>query len=58
MPIETQKSFVSIIVLNGDITVKYLGGDFNANKGDSILIPAFYFAEISGNAHLILTELP
>ena len=37
--INTEKSFVSLLVLSEEITVKYDGGKVKAQKGGSILIP-------------------
>lgn len=54
--INTEKSFVSLLVLSGEITVKYDGGEVKAQKGGSILIPQGLKVLLSGIAEVIYTE--
>lgn len=54
--INTEKSFVSLLVLSGEITVKYDGGEVKAQKGGSILIPQDLKVLLSGIAEVIYTE--
>ena len=52
----SQNSFVSILVIDGAITVKYYGGSFGAGKGGSILIPRNLRAHIEVKGELICSE--
>ena len=54
--INTEKSFVSLLVLSGEITVKYDGGEVKAQKGGSVLIPQGLKVLLSGIAEVIYTE--
>ena len=54
--INTEKSFVSLLVLSEEITVKYDGGKVKAQKGGSILIPQGLKVLLSGIAEVIYTE--
>lgn len=46
---------VSLIVLDGEVTIKYASGELTAKKGDSILIPGGLAAEIIGEAEMVLS---
>ena len=54
--INTENGFVSLLVLSGEITVKYDGGEVKAQKGGSILIPQGLKVLLSGIAEVIYTE--
>ena len=54
--INTENGFVSLLVLSGEITVKYDGGEVKAQKGGSILIPQDLKVLLSGIAEVIYTE--
>lgn len=51
-----QSALVSLLVLSGEITVKYDGGEVKAQKGGSILIPQGLKVLLSGIAEVIYTE--
>ena len=50
------KSGLVSLVLSGEITVKYDGGEVKAQKGGSILIPQGLKVLVSGVAEVIYTE--
>ena len=54
--INTENGFVSLLVLSGEVTVKYDGGEVKAKKGGSILIPRSLKVLLSGIAEVIYTE--
>ena len=54
--VDTENSFVSLLVLSGEITVKYDGGEISAQKGGSILVPHGVKASVCGNAEVIYTK--
>ena len=54
--INAESGFVSLLVLSGEITVKYDGGEVKAQKGGSILIPQDLKVLLSGIAEVIYTE--
>ena len=47
------KTFVSLLVLDGEITVKYEDGIITAKKGDSIYVPENVTAMVSGKGEII-----
>jgi len=51
--IKNDDSFVSLLVLDGEIELKYSDITEKCVKGDSIFIPAGISAEISGNAEIL-----
>lgn len=55
--INCAESFVSLLVLEGEISVKFTEGEFVAKKGDSIFVPASTKTEISGTAQIILSRV-
>lgn len=55
--IENKDSFVSLIVLNGEITVLYDGGEIKAQKGASIFIPANYKVDVCGKADVLYSYI-
>lgn len=54
--IDTDEDFLSILVIEGYITIKSSVETIKAKKGDSILFPAKFNFEIEGNADLILSK--
>ena len=54
--INTENGFVSLLVLSGEVTVKYDGGEVKAQKGGSILIPRSLKVLLSARAEVIYTE--
>ena len=55
--INCEESFVSLLVLEGEISVKFADGEIGAKKGDSIFVPASTKTEISGTAQIILSKV-
>jgi mannose-6-phosphate isomerase len=51
--INAEDGFVSLLVLSGEITVKYDGGEVKAQKGGSILIPQGIKVLMSGRSEVI-----
>lgn len=49
------ESLTSILVLDGEVNIKYGGDDILAKKGDSILIPAELCVNLVGKAEMLLT---
>ena len=54
--INAENGFVSLLVLSGEITVKYDGGEVKAQKGGSILIPQGLEVLLIGRAEVISTK--
>lgn len=54
--INCENGFFSLLVLNGEITVKYDGGEESAIKGGSILIPQGLKVSVSGKAEIICSN--
>lgn len=52
-----EESFISIVVLNGEITLAYNKDTLTAKKGDSIFIPADFKTEIQGNAEILYSKV-
>ena len=50
------KSGLVSLVLSGEVTVKYYGGEVNAQKGGSILIPQGLKVLLIGRAEVIYTK--
>ena len=50
-------SFVSLLFLEGDITLSYAGGTMKLKKGDSVFIPAGIKTKLTGKAKIIHTHL-
>lgn len=51
----SQNSFVSVLVLNGQIRLRHSSEILSANKGDSFLIPCNLAVELFGNAEILLS---
>ena len=49
-------SFLSILVLSGEITVCYDGGEVTAHRGDSLYIPRGMLIKTKGKAEVIVSE--
>ncbi len=54
--IERKSGFASVLMLEGEATIKYNQGAFNITKGDSVFIPNECPCTISGKCELIYTE--
>ncbi len=56
--ISHKESFVSLVVLEGEITLKYNENEgITAQKGESIFIPANYITYIEGNAEILVSTV-
>ncbi|MEE1187113.1 MAG: type I phosphomannose isomerase catalytic subunit [Acutalibacteraceae bacterium] len=53
--IDTKNAFVSLLVLSGEISVKYTDGEVKAEKGGCIFIPQGINVCVSGKAEIIKT---
>ena len=53
MDIYSKNSFVSIIVLDGEASIKWENGKIEAKKGDSVFIPANFKTQIDGKAEIL-----
>ncbi len=51
------ESFISLVVLEGEISVTYGGGAFSAGKGGSIFIPAGLAVTVSGKAEILYSRV-
>ena len=51
--IDKKETFVSLIVIEGELTVKWTDGEIASKKGDSIFIPAGLNVELNGQAELL-----
>lgn len=51
--IENKDSFVSLVVLSGEITITYNGEEIKAQKGASIFIPANFKITVKGEAEVL-----
>lgn len=51
--VEKNNSFVSLIVLDGSLNVKWADGEFSIGKGGSIFIPAGLKVGLDGKAELL-----
>lgn len=54
--INTENGFASLLVLSGEVTVKYDGAEVKAQKGGSILIPQNLKALLIGKAEVICSK--
>lgn len=54
---KTDKSFLSFLIIDGNIEMFYKNEMIFANKGDSILVPAKFAVKIKGNAQIILSKI-
>ncbi len=50
-------SFVSLLLLDGNITLSYAGGTMNLKKGDSVFIPATLKVKLTGKAQIIHSHI-
>lgn len=51
-----QSALVSLLVLSGEITVKYDGGSVVTQKGGSILVPQVLKVLLNGKAEVICSK--
>lgn len=52
----TTNGFLSVLVLDGNLSLEYENNIVNAKKGDIIYIPSHFSIKISGMENLILSE--
>ena len=57
MQVEPKDSFVSLLVLDGEISVKSQDGEIKASKGGSVFIPCGVEVEIMGKAELLYSYI-
>lgn len=50
-------SFVSLLILSGEVSVSYTGGMMKLKKGDSLFLPAGLKARLSGTAEILYTHM-
>lgn len=55
--INVENGFISLLVLRGEITVKYDGGEVKAQKGGSIFVPSTLKVEVNGNAEILYSYI-
>ncbi len=55
--IHSANSFISLVVLAGEISVNYDNGNLNAIKGNSIFIPAGLSVNINGKAEILYSTI-
>lgn len=53
MSICDKDTFISLVVLDGDVIIEWSNGQINAKKGDSIFVPAGLEIETKGNAQIL-----
>lgn len=54
---ENSDSFISLIVLDGNVNLKYADGEISAKKGESIFIPAKITVELEGKAEILYSQV-
>ncbi len=52
-----EKSFLSIVLLDGDAVLSYSGGTMRLKKGDSVFVPANCRVTLTGDADIICTHI-
>ena len=55
--LKQEDSFVSLLVLEGEIGVSWGAGELIAAKGGSVFIPAGLEVKITGNAEILLSRV-
>ncbi len=50
-------SFVSLVMLDGEVTVKWEENEINAQKGDSIFVPANFKVNLIGKAQILCSKV-
>ena len=50
-------SFISLLVLDGEVAISYPGGMMRLKKGDSVFIPAGLKIRLTGAAEIIYTHM-
>ncbi len=50
-------SFISFVVLDGELTLSYTGGMMRLKKGDSVFLPAGLKSRLCGTAEILYTHL-
>lgn len=52
-----EKSFLSVVLLDGEAVLSYLGGTMRLKKGDSLFVPAKCRITLTGDADVICTHI-
>lgn len=52
-----KESFVSLVVLDGEVNIKWEENEINAKKGDSIFVPANYKVNLMGKAQILCSKV-
>ena len=52
-----EKSFLSVVLLDGEAVLSYLGGTLRLKKGDSLFVPAKCRITLTGDADVICTHI-
>ena len=50
-------SFISLLVLDGEVSLSYTGGMMRLKKGDSVFIPATLKTRLCGTAEILYTHM-
>ena len=51
------ESFVSLLILDGEVSVSYTGGMMKLKKGDSLFLPAGLKTRVSGSAEILYSHM-
>lgn len=51
------ESFISLVILDGEVTLSYTGGMMKLKKGDSVFIPAMLKIRLCGTAQIMYTHM-
>ena len=51
------ESFLSLLVIDGEVLLSYTGGMMKLKKGDSVFIPAMLKTRLTGTAEIIYTHM-
>jgi mannose-6-phosphate isomerase len=51
------ESFISFLVLEGNVSLSYTGGMMHLKKGDSVFLPAGLKSRLSGTAEILYTHM-
>ena len=50
-------SFISLLILDGEVSISYTGGMMKLKKGDSLFLPAGLKTRVSGTAEILYTHM-
>lgn len=51
------ESFISLLVLDGEVSLSYTGGMMKLKKGDSVFVPATLKTQLTGTAEILYSHL-